>query len=109
MIGLSVINHPAIGISFHVRTPPDVFHGYPVVNGGSDERSDWGIHIPSEMGSRPRSYLEFPKHLIAVNTISSDFGDRNERFRTVVARGNRLYTFWFFVYIKLWKISILDG
>ena len=41
---------------------------YPVVNGGSDKRrSVWGTHIPYIFPMKtgePKSYLEFPNHLI---------------------------------------------
>ena len=42
---------------------------YPVVNGGSDKRSVWGTHIPYSylIYGEPRSYLEFPNHLIVLD------------------------------------------
>ena len=45
---------------------------YPVVNGGSDKRSGWGIHIPNKYyleNGEPRSCFEFPNHLIACGYV----------------------------------------
>ena len=45
--------------------------------GGSDEGSVWGTHVPTNipylMGNEePRSYLEFPNHLIDLIVLETD-------------------------------------
>ena len=47
--------------------PQGMTGDYPVVNGGSDKGSVWGIHIPYIFHihwGAVRSYLEFPNHLL---------------------------------------------
>ena len=46
------------------RDPQSIF--YPEVNGESDDRSDWGVHIPNQKCGAVRSYLELPNHLVVM-------------------------------------------
>ena len=41
----------------------------PLLSSGQEGavRSDWGIHVPKKKNGEPRSYLEFPNHLIVMD------------------------------------------